>query len=197
LAPRLGSDITYAQLIERAASVHREQDGAPLWSVGFRDGWGQIQPHAPLDDSAPGWVELAFRLPDSWADTDAIDLPAGPAEVKDVAVPADQILIQAGHHSRGVFLAWGSGLRRGEIIGEVAQLDVLPTLLALLSLPGALDLRGRAADVLPPEDLAALPAPVKTYENPIWERLSLPREKERDLARRALLEQLRSRGYVN
>jgi len=67
----------------------------------------------------------------------------------------------------------------------------------MLDLPGALDLRGRVADILLPEGVAALPTPIGTYENPAWNRLSLPQESERALARRALLQQLRSRGYVN
>jgi hypothetical protein len=184
-------------LMERAASVKRDLDGSPVWSVGFRDGWGQLQSMAPPDDSARGWIELTYRLPDAWPDTTAIQLPSGLAQVQDLAVPADQIIVQAGHHPRGVFLAWGPDLQRGEDLGEVSQLDVLPTLLALLGLPTALDLRGRSAEILSAEAKVEIPDPLKTYENPPWIPLQLPREKDREIARRALLEQMRSRGYLN
>lgn len=197
LVPRMDSGITYAELIERAASARREVDGSLIWSVGFRDGWGEFQPQAPRADTTAGWVEVCFRIPDSWADTAMIILPVGRVPVSDLAAPADQIIVQGGHDPRGVFLAWGPGIRRNEQIGALDHLQILPTILALLNLPGARDLRGAAADIMQPELAAALPAPLATYENPPWVRLQLPQEKERDMACKALLEQMRSRGYIN
>ena len=48
------------------------------------------------------------------------------------------------HHARGVILLVGDGITAGTALGEVALLDVAPTILAAAGLPVGLDLVGRA-----------------------------------------------------
>jgi hypothetical protein len=64
---------------------------------------------------------------------------------------------RSGHHDDapdGVFLAVGGGIRPGAAIGPASVLDVAPTLLYLLGLPVARDMRGRVFTEMLEEEFA-------------------------------------------
>lgn len=196
LAPKTLSGISYAEIMEKAGEARLAQNGMPLWTVGFRDGLGQYHPEAPSDGGA-GYVEIAFQIPDSLPDSAQVSLPLSTMKLSELAAAPDNILVQGAHSQGGMFLAWGPGLRTNERLAKVNQLDVLPTLLSLLELPGARDLPGRSADIFTPEAAAHLPAAIDTYENPTWKTLPSPEQQARDRVQEAMREQMRTRGYIN
>ena len=63
------------------------------------------------------------------------------------------------HDPRGVLLLYGAGVRRGGRVEECDNLDLAPTLLALLGLPKAEGMTGRVlAEAFETEPAAAQPA---------------------------------------
>jgi hypothetical protein len=89
----------------------------------------------------------------------------------------------------GILYARGPGIAPGATATHVADLDLLPTLLAALGLPQARDLPGRVAPFLP-DDLA--PEPVATHADVSVERVETPASEVDD----EILEKLRTLGYV-
>jgi hypothetical protein len=62
------------------------------------------------------------------------------------------------HDPRGVLILYGAGVRRGARVGECDNLDLAPTLLALLGLPAAEGMTGRVlAEAFEGEPAAATP----------------------------------------
>jgi predicted AlkP superfamily pyrophosphatase or phosphodiesterase len=98
------------------------------------------------------------------------------------------------HHKQGVFIAYGGPVRAGAEI-SASIYDIAPTILALLDLPVARDLRGRVLDeIFEPAFTAAFPRKFIDSFEPIYERQKLPDapspgdEEMEDL--------LRSLGYI-
>jgi drug/metabolite transporter (DMT)-like permease len=94
------------------------------------------------------------------------------------------------HHPNGIFVASGDGVIRGGDLGSLRQIDFAPTVLALMGLPVAADMPGRARlDGLP----ASTPSVIESYGEGLVEWLgegAPPTSKEYE-------ERLRSLGYVN
>jgi hypothetical protein len=73
------------------------------------------------------------------------------------------------HERDGIFLAAGPGIARGVRLDPMSQLDLTPTLLALVGLPAALDMQGRAPAAMftqPP----ALPEAPASYDGLVGQR---------------------------
>jgi len=88
----------------------------------------------------------------------------------------------------GILYARGPGIAKGVTAPSVADLDLLPTLLAALGLPQARDLPGQVASFLPDEG----PEPVASYADVPVERVETPASEVDD----EILEKLRTLGYV-
>jgi hypothetical protein len=194
LIPKPGSGLKYGEIIAKAREAVLEEGRTPLWKVGFRDGQGKYWPEVPLD-SIPGWVEITFRVSDDLPDSTRIMLPIGTRRLEDLTAFPDQILVQGAHYPKGVFLTWGKDIQRGQKLGTMSQLDILPTLLELLGLPQAQDLSGKPAAVM--ETSALSTKVIDSYEHPPWKPILMPQEREQRAVREALREQMKTRGYIN
>ena len=101
----------------------------------------------------------------------------------------------SGHHRlEGILAMWGRGVRRGTVIEGARLVDILPTILALLDVPIAMDLEGRVLEgALDPRFTAAHPARfVDAYDADLS-----PRGPESSDLDQNVLERLRSLGYIN
>jgi predicted AlkP superfamily phosphohydrolase/phosphomutase len=101
----------------------------------------------------------------------------------------------SGHHrDQGILAVYGAAARRGHRIATAGLLDVLPTLLAILDVPIAMDLEGRVLEeALDPAFLKAHPPRfVERYDAPGGP--ALPDRSDLDAN---VLERLRSLGYID
>ncbi len=116
----------------------------------------------------------------------------------EVGLPSDDDVNigQTGQHApEGILIAAGGPVRRGARV-DARIYDIAPTLLALLGLPVAEDMPGRALEELVEPDFW-VEHPIRRIDS--YERL-IPRASRRELAERAdpyLEAQLRSLGYVS
>jgi Flp pilus assembly protein TadD/predicted AlkP superfamily phosphohydrolase/phosphomutase len=100
------------------------------------------------------------------------------------------------HRRHGILIASGGQFRKGGEIPEISVMDVTPTILAYFGLPVGEDMQGRPAESLLKEEfLQAHP----TRYRPSWEsyRAAAPVTPEDPEGDRALLEKLRSLGYLS
>jgi predicted AlkP superfamily phosphohydrolase/phosphomutase len=100
------------------------------------------------------------------------------------------------HRPQGIVLLAGPHVRRGAPLRPADLYDVAPTVLRLLGLPAAMDMRGRALDeALRPEALGVALPPVASYESkaPLRHLTAAPLHKALDDEFR---DRLRSLGYI-
>jgi predicted AlkP superfamily phosphohydrolase/phosphomutase len=190
------SDATYAAIAERLLRESPGAlnlvyfGGTDVVSHRF---WRYYEPqafHWPADPRIDelcarpeAWARLALAIPNyyEWFDEMVGRLVAAAGPETTVIVCSDHgfhahstdkpnPLFITGHHldaPPGVLIAAGPGIaRRGELASCGAILDVAPTVLALLGIPRAADMPGRAAEALledPARAAAALP-PVPTHD---------------------------------
>ena len=102
------------------------------------------------------------------------------------------------HRPRGVFLAWGAGVRRGVDLGSVSIFDIAPTILALRGLPPGADMRGQViARMLLPEVRGRLPAGhVPSWAVVTRRSLNLQEKPTAGESREWLLDELKALGYI-
>ena len=103
----------------------------------------------------------------------------------------------AWHAQQGVFVAAGAGIKADALFHGTTLLDMVPTVLALLGLPVADDMDGRALTQIFSE--AVEPERIASYEPPhpqdgVWR--DLPPEESDPFAARQAMEQLAALGYI-
>jgi predicted AlkP superfamily phosphohydrolase/phosphomutase/tetratricopeptide (TPR) repeat protein len=103
----------------------------------------------------------------------------------------------AWHRPQGVFVAAGPGIRANQFVHGASLLDVAPTVLALLGLPIAADMDGRALTQIFDHPVALDIVP--SYEEPhpddgVWREV--PAEDTDPFAAQQALKQLAELGYV-
>ena len=103
----------------------------------------------------------------------------------------------AWHRQQGVFVAAGPGIKRDELIHGASLLDIAPTILALLGLPVADDMDGRALTRIFAEEIE--PDRIASYEPPHPDdgvHRGLSAEESDPFAARQAMEQLAALGYI-
>jgi predicted AlkP superfamily phosphohydrolase/phosphomutase/Flp pilus assembly protein TadD len=113
-------------------------------------------------------------------------LPDDPSATRDM-----RRVSEAYHRLEGTILMHRRGVRPGPVAGATI-LDVAPTVLALLGLPAARDMPGKA--LRSALDVPALPEAIATYEDGSARRALAPRDRETDAE---VLERLGALGYVD
>ncbi len=100
------------------------------------------------------------------------------------------------HHDRGVFMASGPGLARGRKLAEMNLFDVAPTLLALVGLPDAHELRGEAPAMLWEGAPPALGVGPHSYDDLVEKRVFEGAPAGAARSEEVNEEQLRALGYI-
>jgi predicted AlkP superfamily phosphohydrolase/phosphomutase len=170
--------------------------------------------HAPLDWIGPDEVDRTSyglnrsRIVDYYVDTDAFladllrhtgprdtvmivsDHGAGPIEEYDPDKG-----ISGGHRPDGIIIATGNHVRPAFDRSRPSIVDVAPTVLYLLGLPVARDMKGRVIEeMLDPDFLKAHPvATIATYEQPGERTQAAPIRSEMD---DDIKDRLRTLGYL-
>jgi predicted AlkP superfamily phosphohydrolase/phosphomutase len=170
--------------------------------------------HAPLDWIGPEEVDRTSyglnrsRIVDYYVDTDALlanllrhagprdtilivsDHGAGPIEEYD-----PQKGISGGHRPEGILIAAGHHVRPAFDRSRPSIVDVAPTVLHLLGLPVARDMRGKVIEgLLDPDFLREHPVQtIATYEQPGDRTKAAPIRSEMD---DAIKDRLRTLGYL-
>jgi hypothetical protein len=104
-------------------------------------------PNRPLFylDMVDNAVTATLRPHDELTDNSVCYFPNGHTE----SVPYEDLIYHTGliksgcHHPRGVLMIHGEGIRRGYEVKQCNNLDIAPTMLALLGLPEANSMEGR------------------------------------------------------
>jgi len=152
------------------------------------------------DDRLHEAVPNFYRQLDRW--TGRILERIGPDSIvivlSDHGMEAMRILPQPGvnpagdHTPEGIFVIAGPGIPRGADLGSLRQIDLTPTVLAMLDLPVAEDMPGRVVLSALPDGVYANPRSIPSYgrggEDLLPEDLSPADEEYRD--------RLRSLGYI-
>jgi predicted AlkP superfamily phosphohydrolase/phosphomutase/tetratricopeptide (TPR) repeat protein len=104
----------------------------------------------------------------------------------------------AWHRLQGVFAAAGQAIKRDELFYGTSLLDIAPSILALLGLPIADDMDGRALTGIfaEPRELEHIPSYEPPHENDGVHR-NVSAEETDPWATRQALEQLAALGYIN
>lgn len=102
------------------------------------------------------------------------------------------------HRSHGIFVAAGHSIKRDDLIHGASLLDVAPTILALLGLPVADDMDGRALTQIFAEPVEL--ERIASYEPPHPQdgvHRDVPAEESDPFAARQALQQLAELGYID
>ena len=200
------ADETYRHVI---AKLLRDEPDHDLWGLYFNGidvvghrYWQYREPDKyrmpPPADEIPRFAPVIERY---YAYTDSLvgEILAHRREGDTFFVLSDHGFHANGHRDgpSGVFIAAGRNIAKGAALSSPQLVDIAPTVLALLGLPGADDMDGRVLDeILTPAYRRAYPKErVPTYDTPEWlaSRKGAPEASGVD---EALMERLRGLGYI-
>jgi len=166
------------QMENDLCNIRLANSETPLFTVS-RDPAGNLE--IRLRDEIEQINDLAVRLPNARviAATKIIE--------------GDIAGISGDHHPEGVLIAAGPGIRRGYRCDHASVLDIAPTVLALLGLPGGKDMDGRMlVEIFEEKFLAEHEVQfIDTWEDPSWQF-----EKDDETVSEELKDHLRSLGYL-
>ncbi len=209
-------DSFFLEAADRVLADGRLPDVAFVYLRGTDDvqhGFWKFMDPEPFEDGVPEQQQRDFGrvIERYWAWTDKAvgrilehydedtlvlvisDHGAGPAVGKFLVETPSYLHLSGSHRQRGIVIAHGPGVRRGETIEESSVYDITPTILHYLGLPVADDMVGTVTTGLfEPSIGEREPARVATYETggSVAEDIE---DKEVD---EKVLEHLRSLGYI-
>jgi len=153
---------------------------------------GSDNPVFSVREVTPFQLEITVVAQTEEVGTSKIHTPGGEVPLSDLVEIEDR----SGDHSvEGILLARGPNIRRGVLIGEAHQVDIVPTVLYLLGFPVGQDMTGEILEsVIDPDFLSRNPPRFIPSYDPL-----VPLEKldESQGDRKELEERLRALGYLN